>query len=221
MPSFSYIARDESGASVNGTVVADSLQLATRQLRSEGKYPTDVRAAGDAKPTARSTFGAGIKLSRAELIQLSTQLAIMSETGVTLLDALNCIGANAGRPQIGLLINDLSMQVQSGTDFSAALARHPRTFPRIYVALVKASERSGMLPRMLNRATSYLRDEQDTRRRVKGALTYPAIMLSFAILTTTFLLAFVLPKFTVIYASKGAALPVPTRILMAMSEARW
>jgi type IV pilus assembly protein PilC len=82
---------------------------------------------------------------------------------------------------------------------------------------MKASERIGMLSKMLTRANSYLRDEHETIRRVKGALTYPAIMISFAILTTTFLLAFVMPKFTAIYASRGAALPVPTRILMAMS----
>ena len=219
MPTFSYTARDESGASVTGSVTADSLQQATKQLRAEGKYPIDVRAAGESKIPSRDAIRAGIKVSRAELIQLSTQLAIMSETGVTLLDALNCIGTQTARPQIAALINDLSTQVQGGTDLSAALARHPRTFPRLYIALVRASERSGMLSKMLNRATQYLRDEQDTRRRVKGALTYPAIMLSFAILTTTFLLAFVMPKFTVIYANKGAALPLPTQILMAMSGA--
>jgi type IV pilus assembly protein PilC len=83
--------------------------------------------------------------------------------------------------------------------------------------LVKAAEKSGMLSRLLNRATQYLRDEHETLRRVRGALTYPAIMLSFAITTTVFLLAFVLPKFTKIYANKGAALPLPTKILMAMS----
>ncbi|MBV8781777.1 MAG: type II secretion system F family protein [Phycisphaerae bacterium] len=218
MLSFSYSARDESGQSINGTIAAESMQEATRRLRAEGKYPIEVHRA-DEKRTIAGGRGGGIRISRAELIQLSTQLAIMSETGVTLLDALNCIRTQAGRPQMQSLMNELATQVEGGADLSAALARHPRTFPRLYIALMKASERSGMLGKMLNRATQYLRDEQDTRRRVKGALTYPAIMLSFAVLTTTFLLAFVMPKFTVIYASKGAALPVPTRVLMAMSDA--
>jgi type IV pilus assembly protein PilC len=75
-----------------------------------------------------------------------------------------------------------------------------------------------MMSKLLVRATNYMRDEQETLRRVKGALTYPAIMLGFAVTTTVFLLAFVMPRFTVIYASKGAALPVPTQILMAMSN---
>src|SRR5581483_4097209 len=121
-------------------------------------------------------------------------------------------------PKLQALVEDLSVQVQGGTDFSAALSRHPRSFPRLYIALMKASEKSGMLSKLLVRATNCLRDEQETLRRVKGALTYPAIMLGFAVTTTVFLLAFVLPRFTVIYASKGAALPVPTQILMAASN---
>ena len=162
---------------------------------------------------------AGIKIPRAEVIQISTQLATMLETGVTLIEALECVVLQADRnPKLKVLLEDLTVQVQGGADFSAALARDPRSFPRLYVALIKASEKSGMLAKLLVRATNYLRDEQETMRRVKGALTYPAIMLGFALTTTIFLLAFVLPKFTVIYASKGAALPMPTQILMAMSN---
>jgi len=98
------------------------------------------------------------------------------------------------------------------------LQKHPRSFPRLFVALIKASEKSGMLSKLLVRGTNYLRDEQEIIRKVKGALTYPSFMLAFATSTTIFLLAFVLPKFTSIYASKSAALPVPTKILMAISE---
>jgi type IV pilus assembly protein PilC len=98
------------------------------------------------------------------------------------------------------------------------MGRHPRSFPRLFISLIKASEKSGMLSKLLNRAVAYMRDEQETLRRVKGALTYPSIMLAFAVTTTIFLLAFVLPKFTVIYASKKAALPVPTQVLMNVSD---
>jgi type IV pilus assembly protein PilC len=143
----------------------------------------------------------------------------MLETGVTLIEALDCIGAQTDDPRLKKLVLDLSTHVQSGTDFSSALARHPRSFPRLYIALIRASEKSGMMSKLLGRATAYLRDEQETLRRVKGALTYPGIMLGFALTTTLFLLAFVLPRFTAIYASKGAALPTPTRILMTMSNA--
>ena len=219
MFTFAYTARDGAGQAVGGTLVAESIEQATVKLRGEGKYPTSLYRSDQPRNAAKSGTGAGIKISRAELIQFSMQLAIMSETGVTLSAALECMLAQQPRPIVAKLLEDLSMQVQGGVDFSAALARHPRTFPRLYIALMKASERSGMLAKMLTRANSYLRDEHETVRRVKGALTYPAIMLSFAIITTTFLLAFVMPKFTAIYASKGAALPVPTRVLMAISNA--
>jgi len=224
MPTYVYTARDNSGDPVNGTTAADSVAELTQRLRREGKYLTSVNEAPDGAEDAprsgasASLAQAGVRVSRAEVIQLSTQLAIMLETGVTLLEALDCAAAQAAKPNVKALVEDLSAQVQRGTDFSTALARHPKSFPRLYVAMVRASEKSGMMSKMINRATAYLRDEQDTLRRVKGALTYPAIMLSFALTTTLFLLAFVLPKFTVIYANKGAALPVPTRLLMSASD---
>jgi type IV pilus assembly protein PilC len=218
MVSFLYTARDGSGQLVNGTLRAESSEQAARALRAEGKYLTSLRRT-DAMPDEPATRRtAGVRISRTELIQFSTQLAIMSETGVTLSEALECMRAQKPGPAMARLLDDLSTQVQGGVDFSAALARHPRTFPRLYIALMKASERSGMLARMLNRANAYLRDEHETVRRVKGALTYPAIMLTFAISTTVFLLTFVMPKFTAIYAAKGAVLPTPTRVLMAISN---
>jgi type IV pilus assembly protein PilC len=160
----------------------------------------------------------GLRLSRADLIQLSTQLAIMVETGVTLIEALDCIGSQAVKPNVKRIVDDLSATVRGGNDLSSAMSRHPRAFPRLYVAIIRASERSGMLAKLLHRATQYLRDEHETVRRVRGALTYPAIMFGFACTTTIFLLVFVLPRFTTIYANKGAALPVPTRVLMAISS---
>jgi type IV pilus assembly protein PilC len=222
MPSFAYTARDESGKAVNGVVEANSIAEAGQQLRASGKYPTAIKPATQADDTSKRSRSigisrGGIKVSRAEVIQISQQVAIMLETGVTLMDALDCLSTQSENPKARKLLEDLKTQVQGGTDFSAALARHPRSFPRLYVALIKASERSGMMSRLLVRATGYLRDEQETLRRVKGALTYPAIMLGFAIMTTLFLLAFVLPRFTAIYASKGAALPMPTKILMGAS----
>ena len=142
----------------------------------------------------------------------------MIETGVTLSDALDTILAQAVKPNVKKVVGDLVNSVQGGSSFSAALGRHPRSFPRLFVALIAASEKSGLMSKLLSRAVNYLRDENDTVRRVRGALTYPAIMLTFAISTTCFLMTFVLPKFTAIYASKGAALPVPTQVLMAISN---
>ncbi len=215
MPLYAYTARDSAGNAVNGTVLVDDRTAALAAIRAEGRYPVTVRPADEVtEPTAAA---AGVKIPRAEVIQISSQLAVMVETGVTLSDALDCIAKQAHKPNVKALVSDLSAQLQQGVSFSEALARHPRSFPILFVALIKASEKTGMLSKLLLRATAYLRDEQETLRRVKGALTYPCIMLGFACTTTIFLLAFVLPRFAVIYANKKAALPLPTQILLGAS----
>ncbi len=218
MQTFAYTAREENGAPVNGSMQADSIAEVTQQLRAQGKYPISVKPMDERAVAATEIGRHGIKIPRKDVVQFTHQLAIMVETGVTLSEALDCIAEQTVKPQMKALLEDLGKHVQSGTDFSSALARHPRSFPRIFVALIKAAEKSGMLSKLLHRAAHYLRDEQETVRRVRGALTYPAIMFSFALLTTVFLLVFVLPRFTNIYASKGAALPVPTRVLMTLSS---
>ena len=222
MQTYAYTARDSSGNAVNGTLVASSIGEVTQILRRDGKYPISIQQGADPAAAGASggiTFGrGGIKIPRADVIQLSTQLAIMVETGVTLSEALECISLQSQKPKVKALLEDVVNNVRSGNDLSMALSRHERSFPRLYIALIKASEKSGMMGKLLTRATNYLRDEQDTIRRVKGALTYPAVMLTFASTTTIFLLAFVLPKFTAIYAQKAAALPMPTKILMNMSN---
>jgi type IV pilus assembly protein PilC len=222
MPAYVFTARDTSGNAASGTLIADSETHAQQLLRADGKYPTAIRLASDAEADEAGAPPtddvADLKVSRADVIQISHQLSIMIETGVTLSDALDCIAAQCDKPTLKRLVQDLTQQVQEGRDLSAAMSRHPRSFPRLFISLIKASEKSGMLSKLLNRAVAYMRDEQETIRRVKGALTYPSIMLAFAVTTTIFLLAFVLPKFTVIYASKKAALPVPTQILMNVSD---
>jgi len=219
MPNFSYTARDSNGAPVSGTISASSEAEVTQLLRREGKYPIGIQLLrNDGAPAASTSSGGGIKIPRADVIQLAQQLSIMVETGVTLTEALECIANQSTKPKVKALVEDLQRQVQSGCDFSSSLAKHDRSFPQLFVALMRASEKSGSMGKMLIRATSYLRDEQETVRRVKGAMTYPTIMLVFAIMVTVFLLIFVLPKFTAIYASKAAALPTPTKILMGISD---
>ncbi len=222
MPTYAYTARDGSGAALSGTLVANSVNEITQMLRNDGKYPVSIKPATAVANNAGAAAGPisdkGIKISRAEVIQIATQLSIMIETGVTLSEALDCVSMQVNKPKVKRLLDDLTQQVRGGGDFSSALARHPRSFPRLFTALIKASERTGMMGKLLQRATHYMRDEQETIRRVKGALTYPGIMLGFAVTTTIFLLAFVMPRFTTIYAQKKAALPAPTQILMSMSN---
>lgn len=218
MPNYAYTARDSTGQSVTGVLPAEDTADAIRQIRATGKFPVAVLPAKESQDQQPGALrGGGIRIARADLIHLSTQLSIMLDTGVTLVEALDCIAKQTIRLNVKAIVTDLAEQIQQGASFSEALVRHPKSFPTLYVALIKAAEKGGMMPRLLNRATGYLRDERDTKRRVTGALVYPLIMFAFALLTTLFLLVFVLPRFTVIYANKKAALPLPTQILMDAS----
>jgi type II secretory pathway component PulF len=151
MPAFAYTARDSSGAAVSGTLVAASVAEVTQMLRADGKYPVAVRPAGEA---AAPRAARGIKISRADVIALATQLSVMVETGVTLSEALDCIVAQTEKPNVKAVVTDLSQQVQAGGDFSSAPASHPRSFPCQFVALIKASEKSGMMGKLLARDTA-------------------------------------------------------------------
>lgn len=197
-------------------MVADSLLAITQKLRAEGKYPTSVKPASEAaQPILQA--GANIRVSRKDVIQIISQLTVMIETGVTISEALDSIAAQSEKLPVRRLMEDLSRMVKSGTDLSSAMSRHSRSFPHVFVALIHASEKSGMLSKLMARGAQYMRDEQEIRGKVKGALTYPSVMFAFALATTCFLLVYVLPKFTAIYASKAAVLPRPTLALMELS----
>lgn len=178
-------------------------------------------SASRASAPSREQFPAGRgqpRLKRAELLQVSQQLSVMLETGVTIVEAFRCIAEQADKPNVRAVIESVAASIEQGEDFSTAITRHPRSFPRIFVALIRASEKGGMLSKMIDRATIYLRDEAEMIRRVKGAMTYPGIMFGFALTTTIFMLAFVLPRFVGLYQGKEHLLPVPTKILLALSH---
>src|SRR3974390_311919 len=145
MQTFAYTARDESGAPVSGKLQAASIGEVSQQLRATGKYPVSIKPIGARECDGGARPAGGIRISRTDVIQIAQQLAIMVETGVTLAEALECLAQQAVKPNVKRLVADLGTEVQTGTDFSTALSKHPRSFPRIFVALIRAAEKSGML----------------------------------------------------------------------------
>jgi type IV pilus assembly protein PilC len=158
------------------------------------------------------------RVTKSEIIYVTSQLAIMVETGVTLSAALDGIVRDEGNPTLKAVLTDLMTSVEAGEDFSTALARHPKYFDKTYIALIKASEATGTLAEMLDRISRYLRKELETRGKIRGAMAYPSVMLVLAIGVTIFLLTYVLPKFTPLFTRKGIQLPKPTVVMMAISD---
>lgn len=227
MTLFDYVSRDDRGQSIQGQVSAESEAEAARTLRGEGKFIVKIKPAGaaaksrstgsdPAEPAARATLF-GEKFRPDDVIYFTNQLAVMVDTGVSLAEALESGIHDGNSPAFNRAMRGVLDQVEGGLEFSAALALYPRVFPPIYVNLVKASEASGTMGPMLRRLADYMEQQRDLARTIKGALTYPAVMITFAIGVTIFLMTFVLPKFTAIYAGREDALPTITKFLMAFS----
>lgn len=168
-----------------------------------------------AKPSERIYHA---KVKRTDLIMFTTELSVMLDSGVVLSDALDCFADQAENETFKTIILDVAEVVKSGENFSKALSSYPRVFNSMFISMVKASEHSGRMSEMLNVLSGYLNFEMETRKRIKGALTYPFMMAMMAVAATGTLMFFVLPRFMRIYETRGAALPKITQILVGFSK---
>ncbi|HZZ73478.1 MAG TPA: type II secretion system F family protein [Pirellulales bacterium] len=208
---FSYRARDPLGNLLQGTLEALTGDDARQQLRRDGFQVFNLE----------EESGEGLfprRISRKEIIYATSQLAVMVDTGISLSTALAGIAQEEQNPTWKRVLTDLKNSVESGEDFSTALARYPKYFDKTYIALVRASEATGSLGSMLDRIALYQRKEVDTRSKVRGAMAYPTVMLVIAIAVTIFLLTFILPKFAPLFVSRGVKLPAPTVFMMKLSD---
>ena len=160
----------------------------------------------------------GIKVKHSELIVFTSQLSVMIDSGVVLSDSLDAIADQTEDVVFKSVIEDISAVVKSGENFSEALIKYPGIFNPMFISMVEASEASGRMVEMLCVLNGYLEFEYDTGKKIKGALTYPLIMASMAIVSVVTLMFFVLPRFTKIYEAKGAALPRLTQMLVTFSK---
>lgn len=219
MPEYTYKARDERGESRTGDIEADSQSDAMATLRQQGLVVTSVSISTrmvDADKVL--TNQAASRVKRDEVVAFANQLSVMLDTGVPLAEAVNAYTEQSRGGNLARIARVLSDRITAGVSFSNAIAEFPRVFPRLMVSLVRASEASGSMGQMLERVAGYLGDEQRTRRQIRGALTYPLIMLVMGGGVTGFLIAWVLPRFARIYEGRDAALPKPTQFLLGMSD---
>ena len=219
MGRFQYVARDSTGKSLSGEVTAGSQSEAVRLLRTDGKFVVTLQELADRIDAAN--IGASVgrrRVARNDVIDFATQLGVMVDTGVSLTDAISGTMEQTPPGAFRDVLEDLLNQLESGQEFSTALSRHPKAFNSLFVNLVRAAEASGTLGAMLRRCAEHLSNDRDTRRRVRGAMLYPMIVFVICVGVTIFLMTYVLPKFTAIYAGREAALPWPTVVLISVSD---
>jgi type IV pilus assembly protein PilC len=220
MPEFTYRVRQSAGSFSSGSIEADNVAAATRILESEGKSVVSLHEEFGNVGGEEIALSGGIrKIKKDDIIFFAAQLAVMVDTGVPLSEALDMIGGQTEHTGMKKLLAEVSADVKGGVEFSTALEKHPKYFDTLFVSLMRASEASGTMGPMLQRVSDYMEEQRKTRKRIKGAMIYPACMLGFCVVIIICLLVFVLPKFEKIYAGKKAVLPTPTRFLLAISHA--
>lgn len=220
---YAFKARTSAGEVTSGTMVASSAEEVSSRLRAEGQFVFEIEASAlrsapnlDELQIRRNE--AAKRVRRDDVIALCTQLSVMLETGVPLSEALDAFRQQMVRTEFREVLEVLCEDVEGGEPLSAAMEKWPRVFPGMMVSLMKASEASGMLAKMLGRVSEYLSKERKTIKQIKGALSYPIFMMVAGVGITIFLVSFVLPRFARIYEQRQASLPTPTKILLQISE---
>jgi type IV pilus assembly protein PilC len=222
MPVYAYEARNEDGQSTGGMINAADPADAGRKLADQNLFVTRINPAdhgGQASDDKRAQAGAcNLKGGRKEVMWFMNQLAVMVETGIPIGESLDILSRQTTDPTMGAILGDISASIQEGRPLSDAMEAFPRTFNTVAIAMIRASETSGTLSIVLKRVSDYMMADQQAISRFRGALIYPAFMFMMCVVVTIFLLTVILPRFSAIYASKGAALPAPTLILMSVSN---
>lgn len=213
---YEYKVRDQSGKVVGGTLVADNEQLVVNRLREMGYTPLKigVQSSGGMKREINIRKKAKLK----DLAVFSRQFSTMVNSGLPILRALSILEQQTESSILAKAVVNVRTEIERGSSLSAALEKHPKVFNNLYVSMVQSGEAGGVLEAVLERLANNLEREVALRQRIKSAMTYPIVVLGFVSLILLAMLVFIVPQFTSIYATLGGKLPLPTRILMSVSN---
>lgn len=219
MPSYTYVARESaSGREIRSAVDASSEQAAIASLLNRNLLVVSIQERIGKKG---KTSGGSVPLW--DLVVFTRQLATMIDAGLAMVQSLQALSEQTTHKVMRDVIKDVTTRVESGDSFSEALSKHPKVFNRLYVCMVGAGERGGLLAEILARLATYLENTARLRKKVKSAMMYPTAVTVIAIAITIFLLIKVVPVFGEIYSGFGAKLPTPTQYLINISDVlkRW
>jgi general secretion pathway protein F len=218
MPVFAWRALAANGKASAGVIDADTTRAAWQALRARGMFPTTLR---EERPAAHRAVR---RPPAAELAAATRQLATLVAAGVPMADALRAVAEQSEHPALVQAFTVARARLREGSPLAEALAATPRVFPSLFCDLVRAGEASGALAAVLVRLAEHTEATAALRARLRAALTYPAVMTAATTVVLAFLLAWVVPQVTQLFAESGAQLPLPTRLLVgttALVRATW
>lgn len=217
MSTYVYTARPERGSPLKGQVQGESKAAVAADLRRKGLTVLEIDEKRTSLNINELLEGFTAIKSRDKVI-FSRQFATMINAGLALLRALYILEEQTSNPRFRKIISQVRMDVEAGMPLSDAIEKHPVAFDRLYVSMVRAGEIGGVLDQTLDRLATQLEKDDSLRRSVKSAMTYPLLILVFAILVMFALILFVIPVFGAMYNDLGGQLPLLTRIMMGISN---
>src|ERR687898_1284364 len=215
MALYTYRALDKQGEIVQDKLEGSGTLAVAAELRQQGLLVIDVKEQKVAEKDILAPFK-GVRL--ADLVIFSRQLATMINAGLPIVRALYILSEQTENPKLNEVVVAVRKDVEAGLSLSESLGKHPEVFSRLYVEMVKTGEIGGILDGVLLRLADQLERDQDLRRKIRSALTYPIVVLILAILAASFMLIFIVPVFAKMFQDLGGTLPLPTRICMLISD---
>ncbi len=216
---FDYKVRDRGGNLVQGQLEGDSLNLVVSKLREMGYLPISVTPKSKVDVHKDISIpGLSNRVKLAELAVATRQLATMVDSGLSVVRALGILGGQVENKELSRILGEVRLDVERGSSLSAACAKHPKVFSRLFVTMVQAGEAGGTLDSVLNDLANAMEKQAMLMRKIRSAMTYPAVVLSVMVFIFLALLIFVVPVFKNLFNSLHATLPTPTLIILKISS---
>jgi len=221
MAVFEYKGVNATGKTVSGIIDADSLRAARTRLRSDSIYPTEVFE----EKTQKGLLSQDVSLqnlfqhvSKQDISVMTRQLATLLKAGLPLVSCLNALAEQVDNPKLEKIITQVRERINEGSSLAAAMQEFPKVFSSLYVNMISAGEASGSLELVLMRLAEYSENQVRINRRIRGAMVYPAVITGVASLVMSVMIIYVVPKFVSIFDELEQALPLPTVILIGISD---
>lgn len=216
MPKYFYIAKPQPNKVIQGEIEAESEQDAVNRLTKSGLFPTSVRL--KELPLDEKGIFKFRKIPPRDVIIAIRQLSTLTEGNVNILSGLTIVSSQVPNKYLRAVLSDVINKVKDGKPLSESLALYPALFPDLYTSMIRSGEAGGTLDLALRRLADFLEKEEEFKNSILEALTYPAFIFLVGVITVIILIGFVIPRLVTMFEDMGEALPLPTRILIGISD---
>ncbi|OGS36726.1 MAG: hypothetical protein A2293_10320 [Elusimicrobia bacterium RIFOXYB2_FULL_49_7] len=215
MPLFSYTAKNVSGEHVSNVIEAESIKAVANKLRTSGFFPITILPHNESRTL---TGFQRKKIGHKDIVVFTRRLADSLKGGLPLARSLKVLQNQTENKGLAKITQEIAASIQEGRSLSQALKDYPKVFPVMYRAMVQAGETAGVLDVVLSRLADFNEKEEELHYRIQSALAYPVVMLFVGMASVIFLLSFVIPRFELMFQDLGQSMPLPTRILLLLSN---